>query len=121
MFWFPAPDTSSPAVVEMLEAEKEYLLGEWTIWKILLALLVPISFTGLGLAFWKQSFVWGLVVINAMVLTKIVWTFVFSTEAGALAHLAPAVLGLSVCDAVILYVMRRMRKRMVIKVEAANQ
>ena len=111
MSWFPATETTNPAVIEMLAAEEEYLTGEWTMSKVLLALIVPISFAALGLAFWKRSLVWGLAVINGAVLIKTGWTFVISTEAGAMAHLPAAVLGLAVLNAVILYVRHRMRKR----------
>ena len=111
MFWFPAPETTSPAVREMLAAEEEYLTANWTLWKVLIALLVPVSFAALGLAFWKRSLVWGLAIINGAILFKIGWTFVFSTEAGAMSHLPAAVLGLAVCDAVILYLLHRMRRR----------
>jgi hypothetical protein len=41
MFWFPAPEHSSPAVKEMLASEREYLTANWTLWKVLIALLVP--------------------------------------------------------------------------------
>src|SRR5687767_12854361 len=108
MFWFPAPETTSPAVREMLATEEEYLTTDWTLWKVLIALLVPVSFAALGLAFWKRSLVWGLAVINGAILFKIGWTFVFSSEAGAMSHLPAAVLGLAVCDAVILYLLHRM-------------
>jgi hypothetical protein len=111
MFWFPAPEHSSPAVNEMLASEREYLTANWTLWKVLIALLVPLGFAALALAFWRRSLAWGLAVINAMVLFKVGWTFLFSTEAGAMSHLPAAVLGLVVCDALILYVMRRMRAR----------
>jgi hypothetical protein len=109
MFWFPVPENSSSAVNEMLASEREYLTTDWTLWKILIALLVPLTFAALGLAFWKRSLVWGLAVVNAAILFKIAWTFLFSTEAGALSHLPAAVLGLALCDALILYVMRRIR------------
>lgn len=111
MAWFPATETTSPAVIEMLAAEEEYLTGDWTMLKVLLALIVPITFAALGLAFWKRSLVWGLAVINGAVLIKTGWTFVISTEAGAMSHLPAAVLGLAVLNAVILYVRHRMRKR----------
>jgi hypothetical protein len=111
MFWFPAPERSSQAVIEMLASEREYLTANWTLWKILVALVVPASFAALGLAFWKRSLVWGLAVINAAVLFKIGWTFVFSTGEGAMSHLPAAVLGLAICDVVILYLLRRMRVR----------
>jgi hypothetical protein len=111
MFWFPAPEHASPAVNEMLASEREYLTANWTLWKVLIALLVPLTFAALGLAFWKRSLVWGLAVVNAAILFKIAWTFLFSTEAGAMSHLPAAVLGLVVCDALILYVMRGIRAR----------
>jgi hypothetical protein len=111
MFWFPAPEHASPAVTEMLRAEREYLTINWTLWKVLITLLVPLTFAALGSAFWKRSLVYGLAVINAAVLFKIGWTFLFSTQAGAMSHLPAALLGLVVCDALILYVMRRMRAR----------
>ncbi len=31
MFWFPAPAEASPAVNEMLAAEREYLTADWTL------------------------------------------------------------------------------------------
>lgn len=111
MFWFPAPQHASPAVNEMLGAEKAYLTANWTLWKVLIALPIPLTFAALGLAFWRRSLLWGLAVVNAAVLFKIAWTFLFSTGAGAMSHLPAAVLGLVVCDALILYVMRRMRAR----------
>src|ERR671917_378441 len=83
IFWFPAPAEASPAVNEMLAAEREYLTADWTFWKVLIALLVPASFAALGLTFWRRSLVWGLAVINAAILIKVGWTFVFGTEAGA--------------------------------------
>jgi hypothetical protein len=111
MFWFPAPEHASPAVNEMLRTEEMYLTADWTLWKVLIALLIPLTFAALGLAFWRRSFAWGLAVVNAAILFKIAWTFLFSTEAGAMSHLPAAVLGLVVCDALLLYVMRRMRAR----------
>src|SRR5918999_3096514 len=111
MSWFPAQETTSPAVVEMLAAEEAYFAAKWTLRKVLLALIVPISFAALGLAFWKRSLVWGLAVINGAILIKTGWTFVVSSEAGAMSHLPAAVLGLAVLNAVILYVWQRMRKR----------
>ena len=110
MFWFPAPERVDPRAAEFLAVEREYLTSGWPLWKVMLALLVPISFAALAVAFWKRSLVWGLVVINAMVLVKIVWSFYFGDESGGLTLLPSALAGLAVCDAVILYVVRRMRK-----------
>ena len=111
MFWFPAPEQSSSGALEFLAMEREYLTGEWTVAKILLALIVPLSFAVLALAFWKRSIVYGLVLINAMVLIKVVWSFYFGGEAGGLTLLPSAIVGLAVCDAVVLYLIRRRRRR----------
>ena len=111
MFWFPAPEQSSSGALEFLAMEREYLTGEWTVAKILLALIVPLSFAVLALAFWKRSIVYGLVLINAMVLIKVVWSFYFGGGAGGLTLLPSAIVGLAVCDAVVLYLIRRRRRR----------
>ena len=112
MFWFPAPEHTGPAVNEMLASEREYLTAHWTLWKVLIALVVPLTFAALGLAFWKRSLLWGLAVVNAAILFKIGWTFLLATEAGAMSHLPAAVLDIVVCDALILYLIRRMRARL---------
>lgn len=112
MAWFPAPADPTPAVIEMLRVEQQYLLGEWTIWKIAIALLVPVIFGGLAAALWRRSLGWALVVINGAVLFKIAWTFFFDgAGAGALAHLPAAVAGLVVVDTVLVGVGLWLRHR----------
>jgi len=102
MFWFPAPQTPSPMALELLAAERDYLLGTWTVRKVVVALLVPASFLALALAFWNRSFAWGIVVVNVIVLTKVVWSFAIFTVEGALYHLVPAALGLAICNAALI-------------------
>jgi hypothetical protein len=50
------------------------------------------------------------VLINAIVLVKLVWSFYFGDESGGLTLLPSALVGLAVCDAVIVYVVHRIRK-----------
>jgi hypothetical protein len=57
-----------------------------------------------GLAFWRRTLVWGLVVINGAVLFKIGWTYAVSGTAGANAHLVPALAGLALVDGLLLVV-----------------
>jgi hypothetical protein len=111
MFWFPAPQRAEPGAGEFLAMEREYLTSDWSVWKVLLGLVVPASFAALAVAFWKRSFLWGLAVINAMVLVKVVWSFYFGEASGGLTLLPSAVVGLALCDAVIVYVVRRMGRR----------
>lgn len=114
MAWFPAPDTPSPMALELLAAEKAYLLAPWSFGKVAMALLIPFSFTALALAFWHRSLGWGLVVVNTMVLAKILWTVVVFTPDGALYHLVPAFLGVAVCNMALVgawVLIRRARRR----------
>ena len=111
MFWFPAPERAEAGTAQFLAVEREYLTSDWSLWKVLLGLIVPASFAALAVAFWKRSLLWGLAVINAMLLIKVVWSFYFGEASGGLALLPSAVVGLAVCDAVILYAVRRKRRR----------
>jgi hypothetical protein len=43
MFWFPAPERVDPRAAEFLAVEREYLTSGWSLWKVMLALLVPIT------------------------------------------------------------------------------
>jgi len=107
MFWFPAPENPSAGVIEMLNAERDYLLGDWSFWKVVVSCYTPLTFYLLALAFWKRSLVYGLIVINAMLIFKIIWTFVVSDRQGALTHLVPSVVGFIIINTVMLFIIRR--------------
>ncbi len=109
MFWFPAPEEPDPRVAGFLAAEKEYLTGDWTLAKVLTALVVPASLTALALAFWKRSCVYGLVMINAIALGKIGWSFFYGEVSGGLAVSIPALVGLVASNVVVLYAVRKVR------------
>ena len=100
MFWFPAPTTVDPAVEQFLQSERDYLLGEWTLSKVLASLTVPAFFYFLALAFWKRSWWWGVAVINLAALGKVAWSIISGGESGW-AVLVPAVIGMLVCDAAV--------------------
>lgn len=111
MAWFPEPAQPSAAVRQMLAVERDYLLGDWTPWKVALALLVPLVFAGLAAALWRRSVGWAFVVVNAAYLVKIAWTFAVDVEgSGAMAHLQAVLIGMIVTDAVLLTVARRLRR-----------
>ena len=101
MFWFPAPPVLDPAVEQFLQMEKDYILGQWDVAKVLWTLTVPAFFFLLALAFWNRSWWWGLAVINLAALGKIFWSVLAGGEAG-LATLGPALIGMLVCDAAVL-------------------
>jgi hypothetical protein len=110
MFWFPAPVTPSPGVVEALRAEREYLLGSWSTGKFALSLLVPGMLFALALGFWRRSFLWGAVALNATAALKVGWTAFAFSSAGFLEHAAPAIAGLLICN-LLLYAWYRRRHR----------
>jgi len=108
MFWFPAPERVDPKVEEFLAFEREWLTGAWTAEKTVSALAVPLMLGVLCLAFWRRSLLWGLVVINAIAFTKVAWGVVDGAGSGWV-MLGPALVGLAICDAAVLYAARRLR------------
>ncbi len=109
MFWFPAPERVDPRVEEFLAFERRWLTGEWTAGKVLSTLVVPAMLGVLCLAFWRRSLLWGLLVINVIAVTKVAWGVVDGSGSGWI-MLGPALVGLAICDAAVLYAARRMRK-----------
>lgn len=111
MFWFPVPETSSQQVLSFLAFEMEYLKGTWTVPKILMSFLVPLFFVLLILAPWKRNWKWLLGVVIGAAVLKIIWSVVFSGEAG-MSILKPALLGLIICIGGIYYYFRKRKQRM---------
>jgi hypothetical protein len=110
MFWFPAPQVPDPRVAQFLQAEREFILGPFTIQKAIAWLLVPLFFLLLGLAFWKRSWWWGLAVINLAALGKIAWSVLEGGSAGW-AVLLPALIGMLVCDLAVWLGVRYLHNR----------
>ncbi|MFI6500639.1 hypothetical protein [Nonomuraea typhae] len=110
MFWFPPPARVDPQVQAFLDMEKELIrsIGDLSAAHVLGVLAVIGSLTALCLAFWHRSLGWGLVIINLMALLKVVWSVNEGGDSGW-AVLLPAVLGLALCDAVIVWIARRFR------------
>lgn len=110
MVWFPKPEVVSEQVIEFLNFEKEWLTGEWTSAKILLALTVPFSFAALALAFWKRSLLMGLGVVVLMATGKVVWSIYNAGEAGK-SIVIPAIIGLILCVGLIAFGFKRLNRR----------
>ncbi|PSJ32164.1 membrane protein [Peptostreptococcus russellii] len=108
MFWFPAPASASPQVLEFLAFEMDYLKGTWTSPKILMSLAVPLFFIMLIMAAWKRNRKLLLAVIIGAALLKFIWSIVFSGEAG-MSILAPALVGLVVTIGGIYYFLKKKR------------
>ena len=110
MFWFSKPDLVSDQVKIFLEFEKQWIFEEWGVNKLLLMLSVPISFTALGLAFWKRSLWMGLSVVVLMATGKITWSIQNAGESGK-SILLPAILGLLICFGLLFYGFKRLEKK----------
>lgn len=108
MFWFPAPATADPRAAEFLAMEQQYATGGWTWTKTAMAALVPLWFVLLAGAFWRRSWIVGIVVINVGAVLKVVWSFSFGGET-AWSILPPVVVGALICNAVLVYVLGRQR------------
>ncbi|WP_226670358.1 hypothetical protein [Metabacillus litoralis] len=109
MFWFPEPEIVSEQVALFLEYEVDYLTSEWGISKILLTLLVPISFLLLGLGFWKRNLWIGLSVIIMMAFGKMMWSIFSAGESGK-SIMIPAIVGLLLCVFFIYWGFKKLEK-----------
>lgn len=110
MFWFPKPDVVSENVTKFLHFEKEYLYGEWDLFKVMITLTIPISFIALGVSFWKRSLVMGIGVIILMATGKIVWSIQSAGESGK-SIVIPAIIGLLICSGLIYYGFKRLERK----------
>lgn len=105
LFWFPAPEGPNPQVEAYLEWERQFVTGENIIAKVGLVLLVIGFFFLLGAAFWKRNWLYGLAVLNAGTLLKVIWSVAFAGETGW-AALLPSIVTLAICDVIIIAAMR---------------
>ena len=110
LFWFPAPENPNARVEGYLALERQYLLEGGIVARIALLLLVVAFFVALAAAFWKRSWLWGLAVLNAGTLLKVIWSVAFGGAAGW-ASLVPSLFTLAVTDAAILLAMRWLKRR----------
>jgi hypothetical protein len=110
LFWFPAPENPSFRVEGYLAWERQFLTEGSVAARVALVLLVVGFFVALAAAFWKRSWLWGLAVLNAGTLLKVVWSVVFGGAAGW-ASLAPSLFTLAVTDAAIVLAARWLKRR----------
>jgi len=101
LFWFPAPENPSPRVEGYLAWERHFLTEGSFVARVVLLALVVAFFVALATAFWRRSWLWGLGVINAGTLLKVVWSVAFGGATGW-ASLAPSLFTLAVTDAAVL-------------------
>lgn len=109
MFWFSRPETVNENVIQFLQFEKDYLYGEWSAMKIMMALSIPFSFLALGLSFWKRSLLMGLGVVILMATGKIIWSIQNAGDFGK-SILTPAIIGVLICCTFIYFGFKKMKK-----------
>ncbi len=110
LFWFPAPEQPSQRVLDYLAWERAFLTGDNLVGKLVFLVLVMTFFVTLAAAFWKRNWLYGLGVLNAGTLLKVVWSVAFGGTVGW-ASLVPSVVTLVICDTIIVLAMRRRGER----------
>ncbi|MEQ9569606.1 MAG: hypothetical protein RLN75_05405, partial [Longimicrobiales bacterium] len=110
MFWFPAPSETDPRAAEFLAMEQQYVTGGWTATKTFMTLLVPVWFVLLAWAFWRRSWLVGILVINVGAALKVAWSFYFGGDS-AWSIIPPVLVGAVVCNGLLAYVLLRRRRR----------
>ena len=110
LFWFPAPENPSPRVEGYLAWERQFLTEGSVAARVALVLLIVGFFVALAAAFWKRSWLWGLAVLNAGTLLKVIWSVAFGGAAGW-ESLVPSLFTLVVTDAAIVLAARWLKRR----------
>ncbi|MCM1565214.1 MAG: hypothetical protein NC238_04475 [Dehalobacter sp.] len=110
MFWFPTPSVVNDQVKTFLQIEKEYLTVDWGTAKILISLLIPVSLTALGMAFWKRSLWLGISVLVFIAIAKMFWSVGFGGTSGS-SVIAPAIIGLVICIVLIYIGFKKLEKK----------
>jgi hypothetical protein len=105
MFWFPAPAHPDSRISDFLNAERDYLLGNWDVAKILFTVMAPAFLLALASACWRRSIWFGFALIAAGSFIKIGWSVYYGGTSGW-AVVPPAVVGLIV-TALVLVIARR--------------
>jgi len=88
--------------------EREYVTGGWSLAKTAMTALVPVWFVALGWAFWRRSWIAGLVVVNVGAALKVLWGFYFGGDS-AWSIIPPVLVGALACNGILLYVFLRRR------------
>ncbi|WP_226003240.1 hypothetical protein [Paenibacillus sp. BJ-4] len=86
--------------------EKEWLSGNWDFTKMAAALLIPLSFASLGMAFWKRSVRIGLTVLVLIAIGKMAWSVAYGGKSGQ-SIIVPATVGLLICIGIVWRVVRK--------------
>jgi len=102
MFCFPKPSTMDPKVVEFLAMEREYLTQNWTVVKMIVTSIVPISMGLLIWGLWQRNIKAGVGVLVGIAVGKILWSVIEGGAAGAKV-IVPAVVGLGICIVAIVW------------------
>ncbi|MDN5352964.1 MAG: hypothetical protein PWQ12_1885 [Clostridiales bacterium] len=96
MFWFPKPEAVDSNVQAFLAMERAYLMGTWTIQKIAVTSIVPISLGLLIGVLWKRNIKAGVGVVVAIAFAKIAWSLIEGGQSGS-KIIVPALVGLALC------------------------
>jgi hypothetical protein len=70
MVWFPAPATIDPQMQSVLEYEKALVKNPFTLFLAITAMIT--SMTLIAMAFWKRSFLLGLIILNIALIGKLI-------------------------------------------------
>ena len=100
MFWFPEHVRVDEQVSNFLNMEKNYLMTDWTVSKILISSVVPLSLIILSIAFWKRNILLGIINLVIIAVGKIIWSIGFGGDGGKKIIL-PAFTGLVLCIVLI--------------------
>lgn len=110
LFWFPAPAEPTPHVLAYLAWERAFVLDGHPLVQGAVVALVLVFLVALAAAFWTRRWWWGLVVLNAGTVLKLLFSVAWGGEAGR-AVLVPATVTLALCNGAVLALVAARRQR----------
>ena len=110
MFWFPQPAAPDRRVIGFLNFEKGYLTSGWTVDKIFVVIAIILFFLFIIYSTWQRKWKLLLWAVTAGAALKVIHSVIFGGEDG-LSIIKPALAGLIVCIAAIVFPIIKKRKQ----------
>ncbi|WP_026584701.1 hypothetical protein [Bacillus sp. J33] len=107
MVWFPAPEKINPQMQAVLEYEKTLLSNPVS--AILTIALMMVFVVLILMAFWKHSLKFGLIILNAALIGKVILSLLFTGENGW-APLGNTLFGLILVNGIGAFILYRKQK-----------
>lgn len=93
MFWFPKPAFVPEEISEFLRMERDWIMGNWNLFKGVEALMIPLGFVMITYALWRRNLWRGIFIISGLIVFKVCWSLIYGGTTGT-KIIVPALMGI---------------------------